>query len=70
MTADFSDDAVTLIITDNGQGFYVPQRTSDLVLYEKLGIIGMRERARLVGGTLIVQSDIGAGTTVTLRVPE
>ena len=70
MTIDFSDDAVTLIITDNGQGFYVPQRTSDLVLYEKLGIIGMRERARLVGGTLIVQSDIGAGTTVTLRVPE
>lgn len=70
MTVDFSDDAVTLIITDNGQGFYVPQRTSDLVLYEKLGIIGMRERARLVGGTLIVQSDIGAGTTVTLRVPE
>ena len=70
MAIDFSDDAVTLIITDNGQGFYVPQRTSDLVLYEKLGIIGMRERARLVGGTLIVQSDIGAGTTVTLRVPE
>jgi PAS domain S-box-containing protein len=69
MTIDFSDDAVTLIITDNGQGFYVPQRTSDLVLYEKLGIIGMRERARLVGGTLIVQSDIGVGTTVTLRVP-
>ena len=70
MTMDFGEDALTLIITDNGQGFYVPQRTSDLVLYGKLGIIGMRERARLVGGTLIVQSDMGSGTTVTLRVPE
>jgi PAS domain S-box-containing protein len=70
MTIDFSEDAVTLIITDNGQGFNVPQRTSDLVLYGKLGIIGMRERARLIGGTLIVQSDIGSGTTITLRVPE
>jgi len=55
MTMDFGEDALTLIITDNGQGFYVPQRTSDLVLF---------------GGTLIVQSDMGSGTTVTLRVPE
>jgi len=28
MTMDFGEDALTLIITDNGQGFYVPQRTS------------------------------------------
>lgn len=66
---DYSDDALTLIVTDNGQGFNVPERTSDLALSGKLGIIGMRERARLVGGTLIVQSEKDAGTTVTLRVP-
>ena len=68
MTIDFSDDALTLIMSDNGQGFNMPQRVSDLVSSGKLGIIGMRERARLVGGTLIVQSEIGVGTTVTLRV--
>ena len=70
MTIDFGDDALTLIISDNGQGFNLPQRTSDLVLFGKLGIVGMRERARLIGGTLIVQSGAGAGTTVTLRAPE
>ena len=48
----------------------MPQRTSNLVLSGKLGIMGMRERARLIGGTLIVQSEVGAGTTVTLRAPE
>lgn len=69
MTIDFGADALTLIISDNGQGFDMPQRTSDLALSGKLGIIGMRERARLVGGTLIVQSEPGAGTTVTLRIP-
>jgi len=69
MTIDFGDDALTLIISDDGQGFSMPQRASDLVLSSKLGIVGMRERARLVGGTLIVQSEAGAGTTVTLRVP-
>jgi len=70
MSIDFGDDALTLIISDNGQGFNMPQRASDLVLSGKLGIMGMRERARLTGGTLIVQSAVGAGTTVTLRAPE
>lgn len=69
MSLDFSADALTLIINDNGEGFNVPDRTSDLALSGKLGIIGMRERARLIGGTLIVQSERGAGTTVTLRIP-
>ena len=69
MTVDFSDDALTLVISDDGEGFHMPGRTSDLVLSGKLGVLGMRERARLVGGTLIVQSEIGTGTTVTLRVP-
>ncbi|MGD9142475.1 MAG: sensor histidine kinase, partial [Dehalococcoidia bacterium] len=69
LTLDYSEDALTLIVSDNGRGFSVPERTSDLALSGKLGIIGMRERARLVGGTLIVQSEKDTGTTVTLRVP-
>jgi PAS domain S-box-containing protein len=69
LTLDYSADALTLIISDNGEGFSVPERTSDLALTGKLGIIGMRERARLVGGTLIVQSEKDVGTTITLRVP-
>ncbi|MFC2011364.1 hypothetical protein ACFLUR_03635 [Chloroflexota bacterium] len=69
MTIDFNADALTLIINDNGQGFDVPARTSDLALSRKLGIIGMRERARLIGGTLIVQSELTVGTTVILRIP-
>jgi PAS domain S-box-containing protein len=69
LTLDYSEDALTLVVSDNGSGFNVPERTSDLALSGKLGIIGMRERARLVGGTLIVQSEKDVGTTVTLRVP-
>jgi PAS domain S-box-containing protein len=69
MTMDFGADALTLIVSDNGQGFNIPQRTSDLALSGKLGIIGMRERARLIGGTLVLQSEPGVGMTVTLRIP-
>lgn len=69
MTVDFSEDALTIIIIDNGEGFSLPPRTSDLAMSGKLGIIGMRERARLINGTLIVQPEPGEGTTVTLRIP-
>lgn len=70
MILDHEPDALTIIIRDNGQGFSMPDRTSDLAVSGKLGIIGMRERARLIGGTLIVQSERGKGTTITLRMPE
>lgn len=66
---DFGVDALTIMASDNGQGFHMPQRASDLVPSGRLGIVGMRERARLADGTIIIQSEVGKGTTVTLRVP-
>jgi PAS domain S-box-containing protein len=69
MSIDIDETALTLIVNDNGQGFDMPQRVGDLIHSGRLGIVGMRERARLVDGTLIVQSEPGKGTTVTLRVP-
>ena len=34
------------------------------------GLLGMRERAALLGGTLIIRSALGKGTTVILDVPQ
>jgi len=69
MSIEIEEEALTMIISDDGRGFTIPQRASELVRSGKLGIVGMRERARLVDGTLIVQSEPDKGTTVTLRVP-
>lgn len=55
----------TVTIIDNGKGFLA---TADPPS-SGLGIVGMHERARLVGGTLAIHSTPGQGTTVTLRVP-
>lgn len=57
-----------LIIEDNGQGFEVP---SKLPRREKggFGLVGMRERASLIGGTFEIESAPGKGTTVFIRVP-
>lgn len=70
MTIDFEADALTMTMRDNGQGFSMPHRVGDLSKSGKLGLIGMRERARLIGGILIVQSELKSGTTVILRIPK
>jgi PAS domain S-box-containing protein len=60
-------DHVSLIVEDDGRGF-----DSDRVLgadEKGLGLVGMRERALLVGGTLGIESHPGDGTTVVVRIP-
>lgn len=65
----FGNDTITMVISDNGRGFIMPGKTSELLMSGHLGIIGMHERARLIGGKLNVHSDIGQGTIMNLRVP-
>ncbi len=60
-------DQVSLIIEDNGVGFDW-QRV--LEAEDKgLGLIGMRERAALVGGTIEIESEPNEGATVVVRIP-
>lgn len=58
---------VIAIVEDNGTGF---DTAPALKRANRLGLSGMRERASLVGGTLTVESALGTGTTICLRVPE
>jgi len=66
---EFGEGGVRITVDDNGQGFELPDRTGDLATAGKLGLIGMHERAQLLGGTLAVHSEPGKGTTVTVDVP-
>lgn len=52
-------------ISDNGVGI----RERDLHDPKAFGLIGMRERARLLGGELAIRGAEGKGTTVTVSVP-
>ena len=62
------DDQVVLVIEDDGRGFREPDRTID-AQDRGIGLIGMRERAGLVGGTLDIETAPNKGTTVFARVP-
>jgi signal transduction histidine kinase len=62
-------DHVLAVIEDNGGGFDAEAALSAAGRGRRLGLLGMRERAGLLGGTINVESAAGAGTTVFVRIP-
>ena len=64
----FTRSKIKLTVSDNGRGFELPDILSDFAAEGKLGLIGMQERTRLLGGKLLVRSWVGRGTTVVVEV--
>jgi two-component system sensor histidine kinase DegS len=60
---------VQVTVQDDGVGFDAPTRMDELVLTGKLGLVGMYERARMLGGTLTVQSSPGVSAVIIVDVP-
>ena len=58
---------VTAVVTDDGIGFEMAN--GRIIPQNSLGLLGMQERVRLVGGMFDVRSTPGRGTTVTARIP-
>jgi signal transduction histidine kinase len=61
----FSADSTRLLIEDDGIGYdtNLPQKEGHL------GLTGIRERVRMIGGSLTVESSSGSGTKVEIVVP-
>ena len=60
-----SPGEIRVEVADAGRGF-----DPDAVLNGHApGLIGMRERARLLGGEVFIRSQSGAGTSISARVP-
>jgi signal transduction histidine kinase len=64
VSAEVADGTLVLSVIDNGRGFRPEELSGD-----GLGVQGMRERARLMGGDLHVVSEPSSGTGVHLSVP-
>jgi signal transduction histidine kinase len=65
----FVNKETFLSIADDGKGFNLPNLLSSFARKGKLGILGMYERARLLDGEFMIETGLGKGTTVTMRVP-
>lgn len=58
-------DTVRAIVEDDGIGFDVNTNQGEL----HLGLLGMRERAELLNGTLTIESTPGQGTSIFIQIP-
>jgi len=58
-------DEIHLVVRDSGKGFDVETATRG----RGLGLTSMRERVRLVNGTITIDSKLRGGTTIDVRIP-
>jgi len=61
--------ALILIVIDDGVGFVFPEKPDLLTRDGHFGLIGMQERATLLGGMFQVHAAPGQGTRVVARLP-
>jgi signal transduction histidine kinase len=71
VSLDLTDDAtaITALVEDDGAGFDVDATLATYSKRDSLGLLQMREAARLIGARLSIDSSPGKGTRVHLRIP-
>jgi signal transduction histidine kinase len=69
VTLERLTDGSRLVVRDNGRGFDVAQTVVGAARRGRLGLVGMNERVRLLGGTFGLVSEPGVGTEVTVTLP-
>lgn len=63
------EDTFVASVKDRGRGFNLAAVESSYNTRGSLGLLNMKERARLIGADLRIRTDQGHGTTVELRLP-
>ena len=63
------ENEVVAVLEDDGCGFDAEAVIRPSGTVGRLGLLGMRERVTLVGGTLTIEATPGRGTTIFARIP-
>ena len=67
VTIEIVKKTILLQVTDDGRGFDV-DATTTATAHNRLGLLGMRERVEMLGGTFCIQSAPGQSTTVHVQL--
>jgi PAS domain S-box-containing protein len=69
IAVEFGQSKIIVSVSDNGKGFEPLEMMESLPRTGKLGLAGIEERMRLLGGSLEVRSEPGKGTTLIAEAP-
>ena len=69
ITLNFAPDSLAFTIRDDGQGFIAPQSPANMTPNGHFGLLGIQERAELIGATFTINSALNEGTELMLRLP-
>lgn len=61
---EFRKEIMSVIIEDDGIGFDAAENVGS----ESFGLVGMRERIKLLNGELVIKSQAGAGTKIMIKI--
>ena len=65
---DFANSQIVMEVVDNGSGFDMPRSPTDFAPSGHFGLLGIRERADLIGARLEVDSAAGKGTRLSVQL--
>jgi signal transduction histidine kinase len=64
----FEDAEIKMEVRDNGKGFIMPKSPTELAPSGHFGLLGVHERADLIGARLKIESTLGKGSRLTVRL--
>jgi signal transduction histidine kinase len=67
---NFNHDKIEMQVIDDGVGFEAPSMPADFAPSGHFGLLGMYERADLIGARLNIRSTPGKGTHLTIQLPQ
>jgi signal transduction histidine kinase len=68
LTITFEDSEIQMEVSDNGNGFIVPNSPTELAPNGHFGLLGVHERSDLIGARLEIESALGKGTKLKVRL--
>jgi PAS domain S-box-containing protein len=70
VTLERASGELRVTVEDDGRGFDVDAALTRAKAERRLGLAGIQERAAIAGGTVHVESNLGTGTSLFVRIPE
>jgi signal transduction histidine kinase len=68
LDVEYTDTEIHVAVKDNGVGFSMPPNATDFAPSGHFGLLGIRERAELIGARLRVDSKAGGGTDLSVQM--